>query len=304
MNVLITGGTGLIGTALTAKLLSDGHKVTIVSRHPERAKKFSTDVNIVSWNMESMIPSIEETDAVINLAGASIAGSNPLAMRWTAKRKEEIKNSRIRTGNILTEAIQHAIKKPDVLIQASAIGFYGNTGVDEVDESSPAGKDFLAGVCQVWEASTKNVEEIGVRRAIIRTGLVFSRTGGLFQLLKLPYTFHLGGQIGNGQQYLSCIHIDDLISAIRFLIENKQMQGIYNVTSPVPVQNKQFADQIGIWLNKPSWFTIPAFVLKLALGEASTLALEGRAVYPKRLLESGFRYKFDQLSIALNNLLY
>lgn len=302
MNVLITGGTGLIGTALTTKLLSEGHKITIVSRHPERVKKFSTDADIISWNMDSLVSSIEETDVVINLAGASIAGSNPLAMRWTKKRKAEIMNSRIQAGTALTQSIHQAKKKPEVLIQASAIGYYGNTGDDVVNETAPPGEDFLADICQSWEASTKNVEEINIRRVIIRIGLVFSQYGGLFQLLRLPFEFFLGGKIGAGKQHLSWIHIEDLVSAIQYLIENKKAQGHYNLTSPNPVQYDTFSKQLGETLNKPVWFTIPAFVLKLALGQAATLAIDGRAVYPKRLLEAGFNFKFDHLPLALKEL--
>ena len=297
MNIIITGGSGLIGTALTKSYLVEGHQVTIVSRFPD--KIIHPDLKVIGWEKEVLSAAIADSDAVINLAGSSIAGSNPLFMRWNPKRKESILESRIRAGRILTELIQGAPKKPEVLIQASAIGYYGNVGPELVKETSPAGNDFLAEVCQLWEASTKSVESMGVRRIVVRIGLVFSQKGGLLQLLKLPFTLYLGGQIGDGKQHFSWIHIDDLVSAIRFLIDNKKNRGIYNLTAPNPVQNYQFSEMLGKALHKPAYFTIPGFVLKLLLGEASTLALDGRAVYPTRLLDSGFVFEYNQLPSAL-----
>jgi len=303
MKVLIAGGSGLIGSALSNSLLADGHQVVIISRKPGKTEDLPSGVKTIGWVNEDLIPAVSSSDAVVNLAGASIAGSNPFRMRWTTKRKAGILKSRIHAGAKLTKAIQAAGTKPEVLIQASAIGYYGNGGPELVDETSSAGDDFLAGVCQAWEGSTKDLETLGVRRVIIRIGLVFSQLGGLFQLLKLPYSFYLGGRIGTGNQYLSWIHIDDLVAAIRYLIDNQFNQGVFNLTAPNPIQNRDFALQLGKILKKPVWFPVPIVVLRLLLGEASTLALDGRQVFPTRLLDSGFGYRFDQLDFALKDLL-
>jgi uncharacterized protein (TIGR01777 family) len=302
MNLLIAGGSGLIGSLLSNSVSKDGHRVSIVSRYPDQKHSFPTEIKLVGWTREDLVESIRSSDAVVNLAGASIGGANPFQMRWTRKRKVDILQSRLQAGAKITEAIRAASKKPEVLIQASAIGYYGNAGLDIVDETSPAGNDFLAEVCQTWEESTKDVESLGVRRVIIRIGLVFSQTGGLFQLLKLPFSLNLGGQIGSGSQYLSWIHIDDLVSAIRFLIDQRSNQGIFNITSPTPIPNKEFAHQLGRVMKKPTWFSIPKLPIRILLGEASTLALEGRKVLPKRILESGFEFRYNLLEPALRNL--
>jgi uncharacterized protein (TIGR01777 family) len=253
--------------------------------------------------MNSLTRAVDGADAVINLAGSSIAGSNPLLMRWTKNKKDQIINSRIQAGEKLTAAIQSAQAKPEVLIQASAIGYYGNTGGGIVDESSPAGRDFLAEVSQPWEQSTASVEQLGVRRIIARFGLVFSKQDGIFSLLSLPFKIFFGGVIGSGEQFLSWIHIDDVSSALRFLIMNKNLQGTYNLVSPSPVMHKEFADKISKEMGRAAWFPLPGFLLKIVLGEASTLALDGRQILPKRLSEAGFRYEYNQLEDALPDLL-
>ena len=299
MKILITGGTGLIGKALTHTLTQKGHQVTIVSRSPQREL---SGVRLVSWDSDSLVKELEDTDAVINLAGASISGSNPLSMRWTEKRKSLIASSRIQAGELLLQALQRSTRKPEILIQASAIGYYGNQGSQPVDENSPPGKDFLADVCQTWENSTAGVEELGVRRIVTRLGLVLSRDGGLLPLLALPYKFYLGGTIGNGLQPMSWIHIDDVVNSFMYFIDNPSTQGIFNLTAPSPVQNKIFSKTLGKALNRPSWFTIPTWALRIMLGEASTLAVDGREVLPRRLLEAGFNFNFNEIDRALTDL--
>jgi uncharacterized protein (TIGR01777 family) len=302
MNVLIAGGSGLIGRALTDRLLADQYHITIVSREPDTLREIPHGVLTTNWEKDSLVRSAAESDAIVNLAGASIASSNPLEMRWTNKRKSAILESRIRSGKKLSDAILESGTKPETLIQSSAIGYYGNTGQALVDETSSPGNDFLTEVCLPWEESTKQVEPLGVRRVIIRTGLVFSSDGGLYPLLKLPFILYFGGPIGTGQQYLSWIHIDDLVSGIQFLIENQSAQGVYNLTAPNPVQNSEFARLMSKIIQKPNWFTVPGFLLKIALGEAATLALDGRQVFPQRLLNAGFVFQYDQLEDALKDL--
>ena len=303
MKVVIAGGSGLIGSALTHDLLPGGHEIVIISRSQKTTKDRFPTIHVIDWEKYNLIDAISGSNAVINLAGASLAGENPLGMRWTSKRKSEILNSRIQAGRALTEAIRHAADKPEVFFQASAIGYYGNIGPGFVDETDPAGADFLAEVCQAWEGSTSEIEQMGVRRLVGRIGLVFSREGGLFNLLKLPFTLFLGGQIGAGKQYLSWISIRDMVSSIRFLLENPQSQGVYNLVSPNPLTNRDFSQLLGRSMNRPVWLPIPEFALKISLGEASTLALDGRQVMPKRLLDAGYQFIDNQLDHYLPDLL-
>jgi uncharacterized protein (TIGR01777 family) len=302
MNILITGGTGLIGKALADRLIEDGNTVLVISRTPTKFQQLDDRLTYLDWEHQGLVKAIESTDAVINLAGASIAGSFPFQVRWTKKRKKEIISSRNQAGKQLTDAILQAQSKPEILIQASAIGFYGNTGEKMVDEKEPSGSDFLAEICQEWEHSTKSVEELGVRRVIARIGLVFSRKAELLKLLVLPYLFFLGGRIGTGRQYFSWIHIDDLIDSLLFMLRNPKTQGIYNLTAPNPVQNADFSRSLSRTINKPAWLPFPGIILRLLLGEAATLALDGRAVFPRRLLDAGYIFHFDQLDQALKDL--
>jgi uncharacterized protein (TIGR01777 family) len=299
MNILITGGTGLIGSALSQSLVKKSHHVTILSRNPQQ---IIPGIRLVSWEPRTLITEIEKADAVVNLAGESLAGSNPLAMRWTTTRKSKIINSRIDVGQALSTALEKAQRKPDLIIQASAIGYYGTQGENPADESSSSGADFLAQVCQSWEASTQKAEELGIRRIIARIGLVLSNNGGLLPLLSLPFRLFVGGPVGTGQQYMSWIHIADLVNSLEYFLENRQTRGIYNLSAPHPVTNREFASALSTALNRPTWLPLPGAVLKLALGEAATLALDGREVLPGRLLESDFQFRFGILAQALDNL--
>jgi uncharacterized protein (TIGR01777 family) len=299
MKVIISGGSGLIGTALVNQLLTHGHQVMIISRFPERVR---LDVKSIPWTKEAIQEEIEVADAVVNLAGASIAGAGYIPSRWTKKRKAEILNSRLFAGSMIVDAIQQATHKPEVLIQASAIGYYGNKGAEAVDENGAPGTDFLADVSQAWEESTSLAESLNVRRVIIRIGLVLSRQGGLLPLLSLPFRFFAGGRIGSGSQYMSWIHIKDVVNAIHYLIENPDTQGIYNLTAPEPVTFQEFANQFGEVLKRPAWLPLPAFLFKAILGEAATLALDGREVLPGRLLKTGFTFQFTNLPNALVDL--
>jgi len=301
MKLLISGGTGLIGSALTRSITQNKDQVALISRTPAA---LSPELNPIPWDLDRISQEMESTDAVINLAGASIAGSSLLSIRWTPKRKSLIKSSRIMAGEMLLDAIRNSTHKPEVLIQASAIGYYGNQGNQPADEFSSFGDDFLASVCQSWEESTSGVEELGVRRVITRLGLVLSNAGGLLPLLSLPFRLYLGGPLGNGKQPMSWIHIKDVVQAFRYFIEHPNTQGIYNLTAPTPVDNISFSAALGRTLSRPNWLTVPAIAVQLALGEASTLALEGREVLPRRLLESGYEFQFNQIDSALINLFH
>ncbi len=301
MKILIAGGTGLIGSALTHSFIQNNDQITLISRTPDR---INSGLNAIPWDIDRISQEIESMDIVINLAGASIAGSSPLSMRWTNQRKSLIRSSRIQSGKIILKAIQKSTHKPEVLIQASAIGYYGSRGNQPANENTPHGVDFLADVCQGWEESTSGVEELGVRRIISRLGLVLSREGGLLPLLSLPYKFYLGGPLGKGQQSMSWIHIEDVVRSYHYFINERSTQGVYNLTAPIPVNNKAFSSSLGRSLNRPSWLAIPAGAVNLLLGEASTLAIDGREVLPQRLLESGFEFLFKNIDSALDDLIH
>jgi len=299
MKVVIAGGTGLIGSALASTLQDRGHQVGIISRDPAGVKP---EYQALSWDERALVKELGKADAVINLAGASLAGNNPFQMRWTPKRKAAILSSRLVVGEKLVEAIKELDQPPEVFVQASAIGYYGNQGDQPADEKAPSGDDFLAEICRAWEQSTVEVEEMGLRRLVIRIGLVLSQKGGLLPLLALPFRFFAGGVMGSGDQYLSWIHIQDIVESILYLINDPKHQGVYNLTAPQPATNREFAHHLGQTLRKPVWLPVPAVVLKAALGEASTLALDGRPVYPSRLLNTGYQFAFPDLKDSLEDL--
>lgn len=310
MNILITGGTGLIGRALSTALLDDGHSVTVLTRDPEKRRGgLPSGVIPVRWDghsPEGWSHLIDETDAVINLAGQSIAGESLLAIltrRWTEEQKNRIKQSRVDAGQALVAAIRMAKKKPGVFIQASAVGYYGPRGNEDVPESAEAGTDYLADVCRAWEDSTLEVEQMGIRRAIIRLGLVFAPIGGILPIMLLPFRLFVGGPLGTGKQIVSWIHIQDLVHAFRFLLENQDAFGAFNLSTPNPVSNAEFGRIAGRVMHRPYWIPVPSFVLKLVLGEKSSLVLGSQRIIPQRLLETGYEYKFAELDRALEDLL-
>lgn len=305
MHVVISGGTGLIGHALTADLLRDGHKVTVLTRNIHRAV-VPEGAGTQQW--DGRTPKgwkhlIEQTDAFVNLAGENLAGQGLLPRRWTAEQKRRIRDSRIQSGEAVTNAIMLASKLPKVIIQASGVGFYGARGDEVVTENHPPGQDFLAQLAVEWETSTSKVEERGVRRVIIRTSAVLSSIGGALPRLILPHKFFIGGPLGSGRQYLPWIHIADEVGAIRFLIDNDNASGPFNLAAPQPLTNAEFGKTVGRVLKRPSLFPVPGFIMRLVLGEVSTLVLDGQRVLPQRLQESGFSFRFPEAEAALHDLL-
>jgi uncharacterized protein (TIGR01777 family) len=305
MKVIITGGTGLIGRGLTASLAADGHEVIVLSRSPERVKGLPNSARVVGWEARSAQgwgELADGADAIVNFAGASLKGEGFLPSRWTAKRKRVILESRVNAGAAVVEAVRAAKRKPGVVIQASAIGYYGPRGDEVVAEGEKPGDDFPARVCIEWEAATQPVEGMGVRRCVARTGLVLTNEGGAFPLLKLPFYFFAGGPFGNGQQYYAWIHFADEIRALRFLIENKKAKGAFNLTAPDPVRNRDFAQALGQAMRRPSWLPVPGLAMKLALGEVSTVVLDGQQAVPEALQAAGFEFKYPELGGALKDL--
>ena len=302
VRIIIAGGSGLIGRALTASLVHDEHEVIILSRSPENVRDLPKGARAVGWDGKTAAgwgKLVEQTDAIVNLAGESIAGEGFVPSRWTEERKQRIRQSRVDAGKAMVAAVTAASNKPEVLIQSSAIGYYGPHADEIIDEDFPAGDDYLARVCVDWEAASAAVEDQGVRRVIIRTGLVLTAQGGIFTRLQLPFKLFVGGPMGSGNQYYSWIHRQDEIAAIRFLIVTKEAQGAFNMAAPNPVTSREFARMLGRVMGRPSAIPVPGFAMKMALGEVAMTALEGQRVIPKRLLELGFEFKYPDLEEAL-----
>ena len=310
MNILITGGTGLIGRALSAALIADGHNVSVLTRNPDKARNnLASGVLPIKWqsaDIEALSRLIETNDAVINLAGESIAGENLLSIltkRWTDESKKRIQGSRVDMGETLVKAIEMAEKKPQVFIQASAVGYYGVTGEEPLNENEPKGDDFLAETCSSWEDSTIALDEMGIRRVIIRTGLVLAPKGGILPIMLLPFRLFAGGKLGSGEQYVPWIHLEDEVNAIRFLLKNEDARGAYNLSAPYPVKQRELAKIAGRVLHRPSFIPAPAFALQLALGEKSTLVLDGQRAVPEKLVTEGFSFSHKDFESALKTLL-
>jgi uncharacterized protein (TIGR01777 family) len=306
MKILIPGGSGLLGRALTRSMAAGGHAVTILSRSPERVSDLPANVSVAAWDGRSpagWLQHLEGADVVVNLAGASIKGEGFLPSRWSARRKQLILNSRVDAGRAVVEAIRSAKSKPKLLVQASAVGYYGPRADELITEEAASGSDFLAEVCKQWEVSSAPVEELGLRRVVVRTGLPLTLQGGAFPLLVLPFRLFAGGWFGSGRQYYPWIHIDDYIAALKFLIEDSRSSGVYNLSAPQPVTNREFARTLARVMRRPSWLPAPGFALRLALGEVSTVVLDGQRAVPARLQQAGFAFRYPELEPALRNLL-
>ena len=301
MRVIITGGTGLIGRALAADLTARGREVIVLSRSPERATNLPADVRAERWDGRTAAgwgALADGAEAIVNLAGENLA-----AGRWTPARRRTIRESRLQAGQAVVDAIQAAALKPRVLIQASAVGLYGPHGNETITEATAAGSDFLAQLCVAWEASTAAVEAWGVRRAIVRTGIVLSASGGALPRLVLPFRFFAGGRLGSGRQWYPWIHQVDEVAAIRFLLDTEATTGAFNLTAPNPLTNKALAHVIGKVLGRPALAPAPTLALRLFMGDMATIVLDGQRALPARLLEAGYQFRFSSAEAALRNLL-
>jgi uncharacterized protein (TIGR01777 family) len=298
MNVLITGGTGLIGRALAQSLLADGHKVWILTRSPEQAILL-LGCTAVGWDgrtAQGWGELVNEMDAILNLAGVNTA-----SWPWTEARKQSFWNSRVWAGQAVAEAIRLAKKKPKALVQISGISHYGMRG-EPATESTPPAEDFSARLTVAWEFSSQPVEDLGVRRAVVRTAVVLSRDNIIMKLMELPIRLFVGGRLGSGQQTFPWIHMADEIRAIRFLLDDERARGPYNLIAPESTSNADFTRALARQLKRPYWFHLPAFLMRLVLGEMGNLVLEGRPAQPKRLLEAGFKFQHPTLNSALKEL--
>jgi uncharacterized protein (TIGR01777 family) len=301
MRVIITGGSGLIGQALGKELSQHGYTVVVLSRSPETSQGSLPDsIRIVRWDGKTARgweDLANEAKAIVNLAGANISSG-----RWTDAKKRLIVQSRVDAGNAVTQAVENASTKPEVVVQSSAVGYYGPHGDDPVTEASPAGQDFLASVCVRWEASSAGVEKAGVRRVVVRTGVVLSSRGGALPLMALPYRLFIGGPIGSGRQWFPWISLADEVGAIRFLIENPAASGVFNFSAPNPLTNHDFGKVLGKVLRRPSYFPLPAFLLNLIFREMSTILLDGQRQIPERLLNLGYSFRFQQAEQVLREI--
>lgn len=300
MKVAVTGGTGFIGSCLVKRLLSDGHQVSILTRHPDTAKRIFPQVEAIAYTPTvsgAWQQAISGCDGVVNLAGEPIASG-----RWTPKVKQEILASRQLGTQKIVEAIAQADSKPSVLINPSAIGYYGTSETATFDETSPSGDDFLAQVCQAWEAEAQKVKDSGTRLAIPRLGIVLGKGGALDKIIP-PFQIFAGGPLGSGHQWFSWIHLDDLVNFILLLLNHPELTGVFNATAPNPVRMSEFCQTLGEVLHRPSWLPVPEFALQILLGDAAKAVLEGQEVLPKRTISSGFQYQYPTLKAALKQIL-
>jgi uncharacterized protein (TIGR01777 family) len=306
MKIIITGGSGLIGRRLTKNLTQNGHEVVILSRTPSKLSALPSGASVVQWDAKSSTgweDEAEKADAIVNFAGANLAGEGFFPTRWSEDRKRLLYDSRINSGNAVVEAVTKAETKPKVVIQASAIGYYGPRGDEKITEESSPGSDYLARICVDWESSSEEVEKFGVRRVVIRSGIYLTPDDGALMRLLLPFKLFAGGPFGDGQQWYSWIHPTDEVEAIRFLIEHPDASGVFNLTSPNPEKNRDFAKILGRVMKRPSFMPVPGFALKTLFGEVTTVVLDGQRVLPERLQELGFSFKFPNLESALQDLL-
>lgn len=297
MRIFITGGTGLIGKALINKLFSNGNKITILTRNITKARSISGD-EISYINSLNELSSLDEYDAVINLAGEPIAKK-----RWTKNQKKKLCNSRWSITERLTELINRSSTPPSVFISGSAIGYYGSQSDNILLENSQPNEDFTSQLCQKWEVLALAAESKSTRVCMIRTGLVLSNIGGMLPILSIPFRLGLGSSVGTGKQYMSWIHIEDMLNGISFLLNTPEARGVFNFSAPNPVTNKRFSNILSATIFRPRIFRIPTFALKLVMGERAALIIDSQRAVPKNLLKLNFIFKYGHIDEALKDLL-
>jgi len=298
MNIVVSGGTGFIGKGLLQRLLEANHRLVVLTRNPEAVKPLATgSVQVERWNAKSLgawADRVDGADAVINLAGEPIP-----AKRWTKRQKARLLNSRVDATKAIVAAIDQAKRKPSVLINASAVGYYGNVESGEVTESHPKGTGFIADLVERWEQEARAAEAMGVRVVLPRTGIVLEKDGGALKKMLLPFKLFVGGPLGSGRQWLPWIHREDVAGAILFALENPNLSGPVNLAAPEPVTMKQFSSALGKALGRPSWAPVPALVLRGLFGEMAETLLTGQRVVPRKLLQFGYQFRYPTLDQAL-----
>lgn len=305
MRVAITGATGFVGSRLVEKLQEGNHQILVLTRNPEHARQVFPPASFPNVEIQAYSPlesgewqqKIVGCDGVVNLAGAPIAES-----RWTPERKQEILNSRKIGTEKIVEAIAQAQPRPTVLVNSSAIGYYGTSETKTFEETSSPGDDFLAQVCQAWEAEAEKVKNSGTRLVILRTGIVLGMGGALAKMLP-PFRMFAGGPLGSGHQWFSWIHRDDLVNLILMALTQSDLEGTFNATAPNPVRMSEFCQTMGEILHRPSWLPVPNFALEMLLGDAAQVVLEGQQVLPKRTQAYKFEYQYPAVKLALKEIL-
>jgi len=296
MRITISGGTGFIGRRLLKALLADGHTLHVLSRHA--GANMPNNVRLSVWNAAKSDPpadSLEEADAIIHLAG------EPVAQRWNAQVKQRVRDSRVAGTRNLVGALAKLSRMPKVLICASAVGYYGSRGDEMLDESSPPGNDFLAELCQAWEKEAAAAESLGLRVALIRTGIVLDSRGGALAKMLPPFKLGLGGPIAGGRHWMSWIHAQDLVALYQFALD-RPVRGAFNGTAPYPERNADFSRALGTALHRPAFLPTPKFALNIMFGEMAEVVLASQRVLPKAAESAGFRFRFPQLQPALADL--
>lgn len=297
MKVLISGGSGLVGSALTNSLRADGHVVSLFIRPGGQAAKGD-----VLWNPSRAtvdVPALEGLDAIVHLSGASIADG-----RWTDKRKAILRSSRVDSTRVLVDSLERLKQPPRVFVCASAIGYYGDRGDELLTEASGYGNDFLAILCRTWESEAARAAANGVRTVITRFGVILATQGGALQRMLTPFKLGAGGRLGSGKQWMSWIALEDVVKVLRTAIDNEKVSGALNVVSPNPVQNAEFTRILAGALHRPAIFPAPAFALRLALGQmADALLLSSQRVQPEKLAKAGYQFRRETLRPALQAIL-
>jgi uncharacterized protein len=300
MKVAVTGGTGFIGSRLVDRLLAEGHQVLLLVRNASKAQQRFPKAEVVSYTPKvsgAWQQAIAGYDGVVNLAG------EPISNRWTDNSKQEILESRALGTAKIVEAISQANPKPSVLVNASAVGYYGTSETAVFDETSSPGQDFLAEVCKAWEAEAEKVKATGTRLVIVRTGIVLGPDGGVLAKMMFPFQLFAGGPLGDGKQWVSWIHREDLVNLIIKALTDSTVAGVLNGTAPNPVSMGELCQELGNIIQRPSWLPVPGFALELLLGEASKLVLEGQNVKPQKTESTGFRFQYTTVKAALSQIL-
>lgn len=293
MHILITGGTGFIGTELRSRLLQEDHSVTVVTRSPKKYDdEKAKNQQFIAWD-DDLVAAMEEADAVVNLVGEN------LAQLWTEEVKKRLVSSRVDTTKKLVEAIQKAEYQPVVMVSVSGVSYYGDRGDDILDEGESAGSGFLPDLCIAWEEAARPVEQFGVRLVTFRNGVVLQKGGGALQYMLPIFKLGLGGSIGDGKQYFPWIHMLDACRAMEFAIFNENISGIHNLGSPNPVTMNELADKLGRVLRRPTFFRVPEFALRWMAGEAAAPILDSLRIQPKKLQQAGFEFRFPYIKEAL-----
>lgn len=295
MKIVISGSSGLVGTALVNSLRSGGHEICRLVR--SGSASFADGTKLIRWEPPTGsidLPALENADAVVHLAGASIAGG-----RWTPARKELLRRSRVDATRHLVSGFAQLKNKPSVFISASAIGFYGNRGDEVLSETSQPGDDFLAQICRAWETESANAERESIRTVVLRFGIILAKYGGALKQMLLPFRLGLGGRLGDGRQWMSWIALDDVVSLIRSAIETDALRGPVNAVAPNPVRNSEFTSVLAAALHRPALFPVPRPILRLALGEMSEMLVGSERVIPVKLAERDFTFQHPELKPAL-----